>query len=99
MTRPVSPANYSGTCELVMTSGCENSLLEPRLLVKRADPRVKIVGNLIREAKTTRPGLDDRPLAQVDGDLFRINAHNRTVVYRLVEYLEGEDVYLAEWPD
>ena len=94
-----NPDDYSGTYELEMTSGCESRFLEPRLLVKRADPRVKIVGDLVREAQTARPGLDDRPLAQVDGDLFRINADNRTVVYRLVEYLEDEDVYLAEWPD
>ena len=65
----------------------------------RADPRVKIVGDIVREAKTARPGLDRPPFAEVDGDLFRINADNRTVVYRLVEYIESEDVYLAEWPD
>ncbi len=87
--------DYSGTCEMRRVT----SAIEDSFQVLHADPRVKIVGDLVREAKSARPGLDDRPLAQVDGDLFRINADNRTVVYRLVSYLENEDVYLAEWPD
>ena len=90
----MSPNDYSGTCELTRISGAEE-----RLIIGRADPRVKITGDLIREAEHAQPGLNRPPYAELDGDLFRINGDNRTVVYRLVEYVKGEDVFLAEWPD
>lgn len=87
--------DYSGTCELTMTRG---RTLEEELLVGRADPRVTIVGDVVRKAQSAPSRLHGPPYMEMDGDLLRINGDNRTVVYRLVEYHKDKDVFLAEWP-
>lgn len=91
--------DFTGTCELAMTPFATSPALDEQLLVGRADPRVKIVGDLVREAQTRPSRFNGSPYLEQDGDLLRINGDNRKVVYRLVAYLKDEDMYLAEWPD
>lgn len=63
--------------------------------VDRADPRLLISGELVREG--LRGEL--HPDVDLDGDRLVINGVNRRVVYRLGAYRPDQDVYEAEWPD
>jgi hypothetical protein len=75
--------------------------------IDRADPRVLIDGELL-------PQLFVNPMAGVslslppdsengtpfwEGAVLRINGVNRTVIYRITEYLPGIHSYIGEWPD
>lgn len=76
-----------------------------RLRIDHADPRILISAELL-EAAATSPvdgvSLDEsactRPVNRV-GAVLRVEAVNRTIVYRMVEYLPSVRGYIAEWPD
>lgn len=80
------------------------------LLVDKADPMVRITAEFIRGVERAVPcspirlvwpeGLGPDPVfGTCVGAVLRIEAVNRTVIYRLVEYEFQPDWYLAEWPD
>lgn len=78
----------------------ELASLDDSLIIERADPKIWVSAEFLAEVECgtpTRAG--GRPYAEIDGDLIRINADNRTVVYRLGEHHFELDVYEAEWPD
>lgn len=74
--------------------------LDESLVIERADPKIWVSCEFLAEIEAGMPTrADGRPYAELDGDLLRINADNRTVVYRLGEHHFELDVYEAEWPD
>lgn len=66
-----------------------------RLRVDRADPRILIAPELLREMGPPESGW----AATFDGETVRIRGENRTVVYRVGRYLPEWGCYEAEWPD
>lgn len=37
--------------------------------------------------------------ARIDGDILKIHAENRTVIYRIMEQAPYRDAYVLRWPD
>lgn len=78
-----------------------------RLRIDHADPRILISSELLAEAfmrpeagvsvSAPQPGRNGTPFWQ--GAVLRVEAVNRTVVYRMVEYLPSVRGYIGEWPD
>jgi hypothetical protein len=69
------------------------------LRIERADSKILITAELLTEIARNDP---DYPVTRsVDGDMrvLRIKATNRTVIYRIGEYVPQQDAYIAEWPD
>jgi hypothetical protein len=77
--------------------------------VDHADPRILISGELLREALfATWPGVslstgllrqDRNGTPFWEGAVLRIEGVNRTVIYRITEYVPSVNVYIGEWPD
>jgi len=65
-----------------------------RLFIDRADPRILISAAIIEAARSGAS-----PWTSLDGDVLRIEAENRTVVYRIGRKVHGAWCYEAEWPD
>lgn len=80
-------------------SDASDKFAEILLAPHRIAPNVRIAGEVVRQAQMQPPSTGDKPYASVEGDLLRINKDNGTVMYRLISYIEDEDVYLAESPD
>lgn len=78
--------------EVVMSRYDDPATGVPRLRIDRADPRVLFTAELLDRSDTA-------PALTRDGDLVRIVADNRTVIYRLVGYDAPTHCYKAEWPD
>ena len=74
---------YDGTCQLTRH---EDPVLGRFVTVDHADPRIRINDEVMPELKR-------------DGDFIRIEASNRTVIYRLVGYDFERKQHLAVWPD
>jgi hypothetical protein len=74
---------------------CWVSLVDGDLVIDRADPRITIAEELVSE---WRQG-NHHPTVSLDGDLLRVQAKNRTVIYRLVEHVPEYHAWIAEWPD
>jgi hypothetical protein len=70
-------------------------LSDGRIVIKRADPYVRITAELLVEWQ--RPN----EYVTVVDDVITLRADNRTVVYRLIpnDYDPRNDTYGAEWPD
>lgn len=66
--------------------------------VTRADPRIKVSGQLMDEARagTTRTM---QTTTHRDTELLTITASNGAWVYVVAHYDSGRDVYLCHWPD
>lgn len=64
-----------------------------RLRIVHADPRILICPEILDEVRA------GSSWATVDDDRLRIEAENRTVVYRIAEYLPEHGAYIGEWPD
>jgi hypothetical protein len=93
--------------ECVMTR-LDDPLTGPRLRIDRADRRVLITLLLLVEIDADEPLWATLRFAGApsDGDQFgyrgsvlRVAAENRTVVYRIGEYLPERQCYVSEWPD
>lgn len=69
-----------------------------RIVVLRADPRIRVTGLLMRQA---RAHVDPAMKTTVHGDveLLTITASNGTWVYVVAGYEPAADVYLCHWPD
>jgi hypothetical protein len=66
-----------------------------RLTVDKADPRVMVSGELLSELRDGKGA----PEIVIKGDVMRIEAANRTVIYRIGEKVPDMFAYYAEWPD
>jgi hypothetical protein len=70
--------------------------------VDQADPRVLISAELldaVNGAGPRTPWLDLAARATYDGELLKIHGVNRTVIYRIGEYVHRAHCYIGEWPD
>jgi hypothetical protein len=72
----------------VMWTGNEFKILQ-------ADPRISITAESIDRFR----GGYGHPAITLVGDVLTIRGTNRTVVYRLAEYMLKQNYYRAEWPD
>jgi hypothetical protein len=90
-----------------MLGECHASWRDGHPWIDQADPRVPITtelldmlaaGECVPEATLALPGIPD-PDAPYTGARLRIDALNRTVIYRIGEYLPDLPGYIAEWPD
>lgn len=99
LTGPRPPGTPDGKCIIT-------ELEDGTLLIDRADPRVLISAEIIDEVASGRA----RPEATLDrlnftvpnghvGAALKIRAANRTVIYRLTDYLPSVHGYVGEWPD
>lgn len=86
--RSGGPWDRAGDC--IMTRHADGILT-----VDQADPRILISAELFDELIS---GIGD-PEVTVTGDVLRIEASNRTVIYRIGEKVPGMRAYYAEWPD
>ena len=77
------------------------------LRIDRADPRILISGKLLAEIFIHPvPGVslgDPQPAENGtpfwEGALLKIAGANRTVIYRILEYVPRAHCYIGEWPD
>lgn len=71
--------------------------------IDRADPRILISAELLNDvARNPADGVSlNWPLGNfwLTGSVLRIEAVNRTVVYRIGERVPAVNGYIAEWPD
>jgi hypothetical protein len=94
----VVPERPRGDCILrsvVSDEALVTGSLHADLYIDHADPRVLIADEVLA---AWRQG-DRHPALTLDGDLVKIRARNRTVVYRLVEHVPQWRAWIAEWPD
>jgi hypothetical protein len=71
----------------------------PRLCIDRADPQVVISCELLDEIAKAQARDMSMPGVSLTDGVLRIEAVNRTVLYRIGEYLPSIHAYAAEWPD
>jgi hypothetical protein len=71
----------------------------PRLQIDHADPRVTISAELLGEIEDAQARDMAFPGVSLRDGVLRIEAINRTVIYRIGEYLAPIHAYAAEWPD
>ena len=84
-----------------------SSLHDGRLHIDHADPRVVTSVQLLemihegnaRDGVTLTLSGDESRCCLYAGSVLRIEAVNRTVVYRITECLHWYLGYIAEWPD
>lgn len=72
------------------------------LWIAHADPRILISAELldaIADGDCGPAWLDLAGCTTYDGGLLKINGTNRTVIYRIGEYVPRVHGYIAEWPD
>jgi hypothetical protein len=84
---------YGGTCTISDRITPENGQRE--ICIDRADPRIQIADDFLDEIRAG----NHHPDVTLDGDLLKIRAVNRTVVYRIGVYIPDRRVHTAEWPD
>ena len=85
-----------GQCHVTSLHDAQGGLM--RLRIDRADPRVLITRELLKEIPPPDPSGLNGPVTY-DGNIVRIQGENRTVIYRIGQYLPEENCYEAEWPD
>jgi hypothetical protein len=66
-----------------------------RLTVDQADPRVIVSVEFLEEVRRGKGA----PEITIRDDVMRIEASNRTVIYRIGEKVPDMYAYYAEWPD
>jgi len=69
-----------------------------QLVIDRADSRVLVPRRIVDEVRQGKRRAQGH-WCSLTGDVLRIQATNRTVVYRLGQLLPERDSYEAEWPD
>lgn len=74
---------------------CVVTAVGDRLRVDRADPEIVIAPEFLDEIRAGRHHED----VHLVGDLLRIEALNRRVVYRVGEMIPDRRGYYAAWPD
>jgi hypothetical protein len=70
--------------------------------IDQADPRVMISAELLDivvDCPDDKVWMDLRGCTTYDGGLLKIHGANRTVIYRIVEYVPRVRGFIAEWPD
>lgn len=69
------------------------------LRILRADPRVLVDAAVLGQILNNHPDHPVQAIPQQDAVYLRIRGVNRTVVYRIGEYLPERRAYVAQWPD
>lgn len=78
------------------------------ITVTRADPRILISGAIMEEivgghiiGSSITPPASERAARHETpiGSVLKVEADNRTVIYRIVDVWPRSYVYVAEWPD
>jgi hypothetical protein len=67
-----------------------------RLVIDKADPRVVLAAGFLDHIRSGSPASFG---AAIEGDVLRVKASNRTVIYRIAEKTPDGLAYYAEWPD
>lgn len=65
-----------------------------KVTIIRADPQILISTELLLDIAA-----GGSRIATLDGDLLKIDAANRTVIYRIGDLTHDGYCYHAEWPD
>ena len=76
--------------------------IDGSISIDRADPRILISVEILDAVNGAGPRsawLDLARCATYDGVLLKIHGVNRTVIYRIGEYVPRVHGYIAEWPD
>jgi hypothetical protein len=74
----------------------------PQIRIDHADPRILVSAELLDHAADYPDDcvrLDIATCHTYVGAVLRIHAVNRTVIYRITEYVPAIHCYIAEWPD
>lgn len=88
-----------GDCIMTRLYGDDGTI---RLRIDHADPRILISAELldgVADHPTPHARLDLAGCTTYDGAVLKISAVNRTVIYRITEYVPAIHGYIAEWPD
>jgi hypothetical protein len=97
----LSPADLPrGDC--IMTTLLDADGTQTGIRIDHADPRIIISAELldaIADNPLPHSWLNVARCSTYDGAVLRIEAVNRTVVYRITEYIPAVRGYIAEWPD
>jgi hypothetical protein len=83
--------------ECIMTS-----LPDGSIRIDQADPRILISAELldaIAAAPTRNTWLDRTGGPHLQDALLKIHGVNRTVTYRIVDYVPSVKGYIGQWPD
>lgn len=90
------PADLDKIGELrIKICGWPRGASRPELRIDQADPIILVSAKLL--VQLTDP--HHHPAATVVGDLLTVQARNRTVIYRIGEYVTDQDSYVCRWPD
>jgi len=63
--------------------------------VVEAAPRTLVSEEMLDQVRSG----GGRPEVTLEGDMLKVRARNRTLIYRIGEYLPERHAYVAEWPD
>lgn len=88
--------------ECIMTSLYAEDGTQTGIRIDHADPRILISSEVLDAVVDKAGGAwppDLAGCATFDGILLKVHGVNRTVVYRLTEYVAAVNGYIAEWPD
>lgn len=85
-----------GTC---IISRFDDPVHGSRLHIDHADPSVVIAAELLDDIAQGERAMGNLPGVSLRDGVLRIEAENRTVIYRIGEYHAAIHGYTAEWPD
>jgi hypothetical protein len=84
---------YGGTC--IVSDRIIPETGQREIHIDRADPRIQIADELLDEVRAG----NHHPDVTLDGDLLKVRAVNRTVIYRIGVHIPDRQGHTAEWPD
>jgi len=93
--RPWGPADLDKVGECVLSTYYCPETNRYQLRIDRADPIIWVSPDVVAELLARQP----ETFVEVDGDLLTLAGANRTVVYRVGEYVPDRHVYVCRWPD
>lgn len=89
--------------ECIMTSLYAEDGTQTGIRIDHADPRILISAEMIvQTAFRAHPSVEldlSRAAGDYVGAVLHIRGVNRTVIYRITEYVPAVHAYIAEWPD
>lgn len=85
--------------ECIMTQLYDEHRQRAGIRIDRADPRILISAELLEMIGRGEgaPGISLEP--HWTGGILKISGVNRTVIYRVTDYVPRVHGYIAEWPD
>lgn len=85
------PGPWSNVGDCILTRHWDDD----RLTVDQADPRIIVSAEFLEQFREDKGDSE----VTLSGDVLRIEASNRTVIYRIGEKVPHMLAYFAEWPD